>query len=155
MSVSFKDYNDGTTHEDFLLPFFRRMFNDEKIDCNGIPVSPLEFSSKILFEQWKLGDEEPEFTIMKIKVSGNENGKGKQVTYDLYDEYDPVTKTSSMARTTGYTCTAAVNMLANDLFSDKGVFPPELIGKDEQCFDFIFKYLGERGVKYTITEENY
>ena len=128
-------------------------FNEEKINHNGISLSPLEFSSKILFEQWKLGEEEPEFTIMKIKVSGTQNGKGKQVTYDLYDEYDPVTKTSSMARTTGYTCTAAVNLFVNGLFRDKGVFPPELIGKDEQCFNFIFKYLGDRGVKYTITED--
>ena len=30
-----------------------------------------------------------------------------------------------MSRTTGYTCTAAVNMLADAVFTDKGVYPPK------------------------------
>jgi hypothetical protein len=43
-------------------------------------------------------------------------------------------------------------MLANNLFSEKGVFPPELIGKDETCFNFILNYLKERNVIYIKTE---
>ena len=39
------------------------------------------------------------------------------------------TKTSSMARTTGYTCTAAVNLIAKKLFTEKGVFPPNWSAK--------------------------
>ena len=133
-------------------------FDEEKINFKGMQISPLEFSSAILFRQWKLGEEEEEFTVMQIKISGKENlptgqagGKQKTVVYDLYDEYDPVTKTSSMARTTGYTCTAAVNLLANNMFNDKGVFPPELIGKHEDCFNFILNYLRERNVIYKVT----
>ena len=53
-----------------------------------------------------------------------------------------------MARTTGYTCAAAVHLIAKDLFNERGVFPPELIGKDKKCFDFVFNYLAERGVKW-------
>src|SRR5205085_12184852 len=123
-------------------------FTEEKINFKGNEISPLEFSSKILFDQWKLGEEEIEFTIMKIKVSGKEKGMQKTIVIDLYDEYDPGTKTSSMARTTGYTCTAAVNLVVNNLFNEKGVFPPELVGKHEQCFSFILNYLKERGVIY-------
>jgi len=127
-------------------------FDEEKISFKGIQVSPLEFSSAILFKQWKLGEEEEEFTVMQIRISGKENGKPKTIVYDLYDEYDPVTKTSSMARTTGYTCTAAVHLLINNLFSEKGVFPPELVGKHEQCFTFILNYLKERNVIYKKNE---
>jgi Saccharopine dehydrogenase and related proteins len=127
-------------------------FDEEKINFKGCEISPLEFSSKLLFKQWKLGEEESEFTVMKIKISGRENGNDKEIVYDLYDEYNPVTKTSSMARTTGYTCTAAVNLLVNNLFTDKGVFPPELIGKHEHCFAFILNYLKERNVIYKKTE---
>ena len=123
-------------------------FSEVKMNINGIEISPLQFSSKILFKQWKLGEEEREFTVMKIKISGKENGESKAITYDLYDEYDAVTKTSSMARTTGYTCNAAVNLIANDLFTEQGIFPPELVGKDEKCFEFILKYLEDRGVVY-------
>ena len=35
---------------------------------------------------------------------------------------------------------AAANMFLNGLWKQKGVFPPELIGKKEACFDFIIEY---------------
>ena len=127
-------------------------FGKEKISYNGTLISPLEFSSSILFKQWELGEEEEEFTVMQIKISGKENGTEKTIVYNLYDEYDVATKTSSMARTTGYTCTAAVNLLINNLFNEKGVFPPELIGRHEQCFIFILNYLEERNVIYKKKE---
>jgi saccharopine dehydrogenase-like NADP-dependent oxidoreductase len=73
--------------------------------------------------------------------------------YDLFDTYDPITKTSSMARTTGYTCTAAVNLLAKGMFNEKGVFPPELVGKHKACFDFIIDYLKSRGVNWRKSEK--
>jgi hypothetical protein len=53
MSVSFKDYNQGKTHEDFLLPFFRRMFNDEKIDKQKNPYSVMDFKGHNLFIELK------------------------------------------------------------------------------------------------------
>ena len=83
-----------------------------------------------------LGETEEEFTLMRIKISNPE----KTICYNLYDEYDAATQTSSMSRTTGYTCTAALNMLAQKLFTAKGVFPPELIGKDEACFNFMHPF---------------
>ena len=58
-----------------------------------------------------------------------------------------------MARTTGYTATAAANMFLDGLFSEKGVFPPELVGKHEQCFNYFINYLKERNVIYTKEEK--
>lgn len=111
-------------------------------------VSPMEFTSTLLFDQWKLGENEEEFTLMQINISDNK----KTICYNLYDEYDAATQTSSMSRTTGYTCTAALNMLIEKVFTAKGVFPPELVGKDETCFNFILQYLAERNVNYTRLE---
>jgi lysine 6-dehydrogenase len=34
------------------------------------------------------------------------------------------------------------------MFTEKGVFPPELIGKHEVCFKYILNYLKERNVVY-------
>ena len=53
-----------------------------------------------------------------------------------------------MARTTGYTATAAVNMFLDGLVSKKGILPPELVGSDKLCYDYFFNYLEDRGVKY-------
>ncbi len=124
-------------------------FLDSKpIECKGQLVSPVDFTSALLFNQWKLEEGDEEFTIMKIIIRGTIDGKPQQVDYFLYDEYDNKTNTSSMSRTTGYTCTAAVNMVLEKLFSSKGVYPPELIGKDIGCFEYILRYLKDRQVNY-------
>lgn len=124
-------------------------FNTEKIDVNGSNVSPLDVTSKILFDEWKLGETEEELTIMRITLKGeNADGQQEKVIYDLYDEYNPQTQTSSMARTTGYTATAAANMFLEGLFSEKGVYPPELVGKHEACFNYMLNYLKDRQIKY-------
>ena len=118
------------------------------INFKGQQISPMEFTSSLLFDQWKLGETEAEFTLMQIKISDAE----KMICYDLYDEYDATTQTSSMSRTTGYTCTAALNMLIENLFTAKGVFPPELVGKHENCFNYMLNYLKERNINYRKTE---
>lgn len=123
-------------------------FDEEAIDINGNKISPLQFTSKILFDSWKLQPQEPEFTIMTIRLKGIKNKKAVALEYFLYDEYDATTQTASMSRTTGYTCTAVVNLLAKNMFSEKGVFPPELIGKHKACFNFVLDYLKERKVNW-------
>lgn len=127
-------------------------FAEEPIVINGQEVSPLEFTSKLLFKEWKLGETEPEITVMRISLKGFDNsGNAKEVVYHLHDMYNSATQTSSMARTTGYTATAAVNLFLNGMFTEKGVFPPELVGKHEVCFNFIKDYLEERNVIYKKT----
>ena len=134
-------------HVDLIIALKKAgMFNTSPINIAGVQISPLEFISKMLIKEWKLGSEEEDFTVMKVIVKGWQKEKAKTIHYNLIDRYDPVTKTSSMARTTGYTCTAAVNLLAKNLFNKKGVFPPELIGSNEVCFDFVMNYLGKRNV---------
>ncbi|MEP6792755.1 MAG: saccharopine dehydrogenase C-terminal domain-containing protein [Saprospiraceae bacterium] len=127
-------------------------FNKKKISINGLEVSPLDVTSKILFNEWKLGEHEEELTVMRVTLKG-ENSKGdtEKIVYNLYDEYDNDSETSSMARTTGYTATAVANMFLEGLFTEKGVFPPELIGKHEACFNYILKYLEERNIHYVKT----
>ena len=124
-------------------------FNDRPIEVAGSEISPLEFTSKILFNEWRLGETEEEITVMRITIKG----EGKKIVYHLYDEYDQATQTSSMARTTGYTATAAANLLLDGLFTEKGVFPPELVGKNETCFNYILTYLESRNIYYRKEEQ--
>ena len=123
-------------------------FDTHPIRINDTDITPLDFVSKLLINKWKLDPEEEEFTVMKVIIEGKQDGKQKKVEYSLLDRYDPVTKISSMARTTGYTCTATVNLLADNLFNEKGVFPPELIGKHKDCFDYVLNYLKDRRVMW-------
>ena len=66
----------------------------------------------------------------------------------MHEEFDRETGTSSMARTTGYTATAAANVFLEGVFNEKGVFPPELLGRHRACFDYIMDYLEERNIRY-------
>ena len=121
-------------------------FNTEPILFNDTRIIPLEFSSRVLIKDWKLGPDEEELTVMKVIIEGEKNEISHRVEYNLLDRYDQITRTSSMSRTTGYTCTAAVHLITRNLFREKGVFPPELIGSNKACFDFVLQYLHERGV---------
>ena len=53
-------------------------FSTIPVTVNNLPVVPLQVSSKILMDEWKLGKYEEEFTIMKIKFSGTESDKRKK-----------------------------------------------------------------------------
>ena len=135
-------------------------FGGEKVRLDdGTEVAPLALTSKLLFDQWRLSDEEEEFTVMRVTIEDTDRKDAapatkpvrKRITYNLLDRYCPETRTSSMARTTGYTATAAANLLLDGLWAEKGVLPPERIGSDETCFRYIMDYLAERGVHLTST----
>jgi saccharopine dehydrogenase-like NADP-dependent oxidoreductase len=127
-------------------------FSHEPVTVKGQTVVPIDFTSQVLFDEWKLGDEEHELTVMKVVVHGEDQGRVRSVEYNLLDRYDPATKISSMSRTTGYTCTASAELILQGLFREKGVFPPELVGSHAECFRFVTDYLGERGVHWKKRE---
>lgn len=138
-------------HIDLILSLKQAgFFNTEKVNIQGKEISPLEFTSRKLIDEWKLGEEEEEFTVMRVIVVGEKDGRPQRVEYNLLDRYDPVTRLSSMARTTGYTCTAALHLIMEGLFTEKGVFPPELVGGKKTCFDYVVKYLAERHVYWKL-----
>lgn len=129
-------------------------FSYEEVEINGLKVRPIDVTAKLLFPKWKLKPGEEEFTVMRIRLNGKENGSRKQYQYDLLDRTDKTSNTLSMARTTGYTCTAAVNLVLDKKFTRKGISPPEFLGEAEGCFEFVMDYLKERGVIYNVQSQN-
>ncbi len=129
-------------------------FDKKEIEINGTKITPLEFTSKLLFPKWKLQEGEEDITIMQVIVEGQKDGKKLRYLYDLFDVYDKGTKVHSMARTTGYTATMALRMIADGLYKRTGVSAPEYIGKQPECVNYILNGLKERGIVYreTITE---
>jgi len=89
---------------------------------------------------------------MRIIISGTENNRPKTYIYNMLDYFDPATKISSMARTTGYTCTAAANLILDGKFQRKGICPPEYIGENPENVKYILDYLKNRNIVYTMKE---
>ncbi|MCK4919655.1 MAG: saccharopine dehydrogenase NADP-binding domain-containing protein [Bacteroidales bacterium] len=129
-------------------------FSDVEIDVKGNKVRPIDLTAELLFPKWKLEKGEKEFTIMQVIIEGKQNNKQIKYVYDLYDEYNKASDTFSMARTTGYTCTAAAELVLKGSFNEKGVNPPEYLGKSENNFRFMLQYLAERGVIYRKRTED-
>lgn len=125
-------------------------FSDKEIELNGTMIRPLDLTSRLLFPAWQLKEGEEEFTAMRITVEGSEAGEKVKYVYNLFDRYNRETGISSMARTTGYTCTAVANLMLEGMFSQPGINPPEYIGKINGHLQFIFEYLKQRNVIYRL-----
>jgi lysine 6-dehydrogenase len=123
-------------------------FDKEPILINNTAIRPIDFTSKILINDWRLAPDEEEFTVMRVVLEGELDGDRVAIRYELFDEYDKSEKLSSMARTTGFTATAHAELILQGRFTGKGVFPPELVGMDPDCFSFVMDYLAERKIIY-------
>jgi len=126
---------------------------EETITIKGQRVSPLELTGQVLFPNWKLKQGEVDITIFKSIIEGIKDGRKMKYTIDMYDKYCPDTDVISMARTTGYTATLALRMIADGLYAHKGISPPEYMGKYPECVDYMQKGLKKRGVNWEISEE--
>ena len=129
-------------------------FSGEEIDVNGAKIRPVDLTAKLLFPKWEYLQGEADITVMRVSVEGTRAGKRQRYTYDLTDRYDAVTETLSMARTTGYTATMAVRLLANGMYTRKGLSVPEYIGGRPECVEFLLNGLRDRGVVYKETIED-
>ena len=128
-------------------------FSKEPMLINGIMISPLEFTSRLLFPKWKLQEGEEDLTIMQVITEGLKDGMRQRFTWDLYDRFDKVTGIHSMARTTGYTATMVARLLSKGLYNRKGISAPEFLGQDATIVNFLLDGLKERGVVYKETHE--
>ena len=128
-------------------------FKKEHININGKKVRPIDLTAKLLFPLWHLEEGEKEFTVLQFRMRGKENNCQKEYLYHLFDQFDEETKITSMARTTGYTCSAVARLLIDNQYSRKGISPPEFIGADAHCFNRVIKDLKKRNIIFKVTEE--
>ena len=123
-------------------------FSSEEIEVKDKKIRPIDITAKLLFPLWKLEEGEEEFTIMRVNIGGKRNGKKVNIQYDVFDQYDPETKTLSMARTTGYTCSGVGEMLLKGMISARGVLAPEQVGSEASNFEYLLSYLRQRNIIY-------
>lgn len=140
-----------------LMRVFREsgFFGTNSIEVNGHKVKPLSLTSKLLFDQWRLKKGETDFTVMQVVLEGQQSGEMVAHSYYLLDKYDKENQTTSMARTTGYTCSIVARQIIGGLFSQKGICPPEFVGRTPGCYDKLDNELKRRKIQLyeTITKQ--
>jgi saccharopine dehydrogenase-like NADP-dependent oxidoreductase len=128
-------------------------FDKNEIAVNGTKIRPLDLTAMLLFPNWKLDKNDKDLTVMRLIVEGKKAERKLRYTYELLDRHDSSTNTHSMARTTGYTATLALRMIAQGLYDQKGLSAPEFIGQQPECVRYMLRGLENRGVVYKETVE--
>ena len=139
-----------------LMKIFRKigLFGEEEIEIKNKKIKPVDLTAKLLFPFWLPEKGEKDFTVMDVLIEGNQNGNKTAHHYFVFDEYDPKEDNSSMARTTGFTCCAAARYLLDYNYERKGICPPEYLGENESCYNYIISYLSNKGIKINHSESS-
>ncbi|MHA1482608.1 MAG: saccharopine dehydrogenase C-terminal domain-containing protein [Candidatus Heimdallarchaeaceae archaeon] len=127
--------------------------NTEEIDVKGKKIKPIEFTSRLLVDHWMFEEGDEDFTAMKIIIEGMKDNKKLRYTFDMLDKYDKEKRILSIARTTGYTCSAVARVILEGKFKESGIIPPELLGKHSEVYHQVIEYLLKRNVKIKETIE--
>ena len=83
---------------------------------------------------------------MQVIIEGQKEDKRLRRTYFLLDRFDEETQTSSMARTTGYTCSIVARQLVGGMFDHNGICPPEYVGRTPGCYEHLLAEYRTRGI---------
>jgi saccharopine dehydrogenase-like NADP-dependent oxidoreductase len=110
-------------------------------------VRPIDLTSQVLMEQWLQRAGDRDLTVMRLIVDGRESGQTVRRRFDLLDYYDEATATTSMARTTGYTCAVVARLVLEGTYRRPGISPPEFVGASRECYDMVLHQLAARGVR--------
>jgi saccharopine dehydrogenase-like NADP-dependent oxidoreductase len=127
-------------------------FSKDPLDVGGVSVCPIDVTAKLIFPKWRPEEGDPDFTAMRVTVKGNENGTEREYVWNLFDRSDEKRGISSMARTTGYTCSSAARLILDGIYTEPGIVPPEYLGRSKECFDRLMSDLAGRGVCYKMEE---
>jgi len=109
----------------------------------GAEVSPMDLTSELLVQSWKMKPEDRDITVMSVKADGEKAG----LQWHLVDHYCGRTGISSMARTTGYMCTAGVELLLSNGVKEPGIHFPEDISSRTDLFKRVIAHLEKRDVR--------
>lgn len=128
-------------------------FSEDPIEVPGtngsrVRLRPRDVTSELLFDAWRLGDEDDDLVVERVVVDGEADGRRVRHVWDLLDRRDRETGDTAMARTTGFTCAAAARALAGGLWDRPGVVAPEVLGQNEACYRAIVSDLADRGVVF-------
>ncbi len=141
-----------------LMRVFREsgFFNQDPVEVDSKEVVPLSLTSKLLFDQWLMEEGEKDLTVMQVVIKGKKKNKQVIYQYDLFDRFNEQSGITSMARTTGYTCTIVARQLLSGLIPNQGICPPEFLGKIPQLFDNLLDEYQKREIRLIekITEDN-
>jgi lysine 6-dehydrogenase len=120
-------------------------FSINPIPIHGIEVTPRLITQKILRQALTRPDIQDILT-MQINMQGKKEQQQQYYSCHLDTRYDEAQGLTAMARTTAFTASIIVQLLANGHIPCRGVIAPERLGMMEPLFSEIMAELKERNI---------
>ncbi|MHA1617380.1 MAG: saccharopine dehydrogenase C-terminal domain-containing protein [Candidatus Njordarchaeales archaeon] len=122
------------------------LFDDEELNIDGQRIIIKRFTARLLEQRFACKDVK-DLVILRVLVRGTREGKELEKVFELIDYYDDKTGITAMGRTTGFTASIIAQLLAQGIIREKGVIPPEYLGRNMDVFQLIISELSKRGIR--------
>jgi saccharopine dehydrogenase-like NADP-dependent oxidoreductase len=123
------------------------LLNEGPISVPGGKVSPRQVVENVLTERIRRGSGDEDITVLVVEAQGkDEHDLPIKVKLQCVDRSDPTTRLSSMARVTGFTLAAALQMMADGSVKGRGVARPHEVFRGSLAQSLISS-LGAQGLK--------
>ncbi|MEM0135145.1 MAG: saccharopine dehydrogenase C-terminal domain-containing protein [Thermoplasmatales archaeon] len=119
------------------------LMDESKVDLNGKEVVPKELLASLFLKNLSFPDVK-DILYMEIRVTPG--GSKEEIVYTVFDKQDTKTGFTAMTRTTGFTNAAITRLMLKNMIKDKGIAPPEIVGRDSGSFNEIIGFLEKMGV---------
>ncbi|MEM8963288.1 MAG: saccharopine dehydrogenase C-terminal domain-containing protein [Acidobacteriota bacterium] len=124
-------------------------FSEQAIELDGQSVVPRQLTEKLIFSAWQLEEEDEDVLCFRAVAEGETvGGDTTRITFDLVDRYDRATRTTAMARCTGYAATSMARLIAAGHWRKTGIMAPESVGEESACYEFLMADLAARGIEF-------
>jgi len=121
------------------------LFSQELVTVDGVTVVPRRVTATVLTPVLQRGDP-ADITALRVVVRGEKGGRQTGWVFEMLDFYDSATGVTSMARTTGYTCSIIAGMYLAGRITRRGVAPLEEVFADAALYTELRGELGKRGM---------
>lgn len=108
-------------------------------------ISPAQVTARLFKE--KLKGDSRDLVILIVQAKGKRSPSNIEIEYRMIDKYDETTGLTALARTTAFSATGIVKLIAEGSIPGPGVLPPEVIGMDENLFALMAEWLSWRGIR--------
>ncbi|MDR1508352.1 MAG: saccharopine dehydrogenase NADP-binding domain-containing protein [Synergistaceae bacterium] len=129
-------------------------FGKTPVTVNGKEVVPIDVTTEVLRPLWKLRPEkgDRDLTVMRVIAKGPKGDKYVTYMWDLVDKFDEKQMLHSMARTTGYPCSATAKAIAKGIITEKGFLAPEALVRNDKFHEYLMSELAKRNVVFKTSQ---
>ncbi len=121
-------------------------FSETPVSVGDVRVVPLDLASVLLGQKLSMPGVK-DILAMSVAVDGSANGKLTHYLFRLLDRYDEKQQITAMARTTAYTASIIIQLLAQGVIKERGIVPPEALGMNHAVFDAVMTELEKKGIQ--------